>query len=127
MRFTPNGIEGIGRHCEGGYQGINGAVGYSVFSNDGTKYVRASSFTGFDVFSFDRCLGSFSLIESVDKNVIFDASSFPPFWYQGLISISPNGQYLYLAATDSSFRFDLNSNVIANSREFLHAIPMDSL
>ena len=127
MRFTPNGVEGIGRHCEGEIQFSNGAIGTAFFNNDGTKYIRASGVTGFEVFEFNRCYGTFQMIESIDEKVIYDSDVLPFFWYQGMTSISPSGQYIYITTADSSFQFDINSSSIAGSRKLLHAVPQDSI
>ena len=80
-------------------------LGQSVFTPDGTKYIRANSvYTGepfrVDIFDFDRCTGAFS-----QQRTKF--LTYPGFG--AYVSVSSNSKYLYVMRSDTALQFDLTA------------------
>jgi Secretion system C-terminal sorting domain len=80
----------------------------SVFSPDGTKYVRCNKENGLNILDFDSSTGDFS------NPIIID---FPndTFSIAG-VAISSNSRFLYLSARKNLYQFDLNSPNIEASK-----------
>ena len=80
----------------------------SVFSPDGSKYVRCNKENGLNIFDFDDATGTLSNPISID----FPNDTF----YHGGVSVSANSRFLYLSARKNLFQFDLKAADIASSQ-----------
>ncbi len=85
--------------------------GQSVFSPDGSKFIRYSRFNKLNIFDFDRCTGKLS-------NPLHLAHPFASqdSLLDGGVSVSPNSRYLYLSAVAWVYQYDLLAADIAASR-----------
>ncbi|BDS10713.1 T9SS type A sorting domain-containing protein [Aureispira anguillae] len=87
-------------------------TGKAVFSPQGDKYVRCDYLNDLDIYDFDRCTGLLSnnvhiaIQDSADINQSRTA-----------VSISPSGQYLYMASFLNLYQFDLWASNIASSKD----------
>jgi len=82
--------------------------GNAIFSPDGRYYVNASSSSSFSLWGFDRCSGTFSLIEHY-----FDPESPED---PGLVCFSPNSRYLYFTKLETICQFDVQAASVSASR-----------
>jgi len=82
--------------------------GNAIFSPDGRYYVNASSSSSFSLWGFDRCSGTFSLIEHY-----FDPESPED---PGIVCFSPNSRYLYFTKLENVCQFDVEAASVSESR-----------
>jgi len=77
------------------------SAGQSAFSPDGKLYAKFCSFTGIDIFDFDRATGEFS-----------NYRNFPISFWQNTnsgLAFSPNSQFIYISSGgDELYQLDLN-------------------
>ncbi len=108
--LTPNGLVSYGTQKIGSAPLTN--AGQSVFSPDGTKYVRynvpGSQVGGYlDIFDFDRCTG----LLSNPRNLHLTTQVGMPG-----AAISPNSRYLYVANGLWLHQYDLEATNLAASK-----------
>lgn len=105
LLLTPFGIQGPFTQHAGQYI-YDGGGGQSVFSPDGTKFIRHQINNNLDVFDFDRCNG---LLSNYNHIVFYDSS--------GAVgaAISPNSRYLYISEHPHVYQLDLLASNIAAS------------
>ncbi len=84
--------------------------GMSIFSPDGTKYIRYNFLTDAQIFDFDRCTGRLSNFKHIP---IQDAAD--SIWGAGC-AISPNSRFLYLASSTKLYQYDLWSDSIETTK-----------
>ena len=86
-------------------------VGQSVFSPDGSKFVRISAINGINIFDFDRCGGVLSnpVHISLDQDTVVNASATG-------VSVSPNNRFLYASVSNKVYQFDLYSPDIESTK-----------
>jgi hypothetical protein len=106
--LDPSGVHWVGKQVVG--DSVPEALGMSVFSPDGSMYVRFSTLSYDDgayihLYDFDRCTGLLS-----NPRVIFI-----PIGDFGGIAISPNSRYLYLSMAWTVTQYDLWADNIAAS------------
>jgi hypothetical protein len=81
-------------------------IGQSVFSPDGSTYVRADPVNGVMVMKFDRCNGKLSNLTTVVDTF--------PYVCTG-VAISPNSRFLYVSRGDVLLQYDLQAKDIQES------------
>jgi hypothetical protein len=88
------------------------AGGQSVFSPDGSKYLRFTLGDGLQIWDFDRASGLLSNYRHVPfpPQDIFEISGY------GGVGISPSGQYAYVSNSFEVFQYDLEADHIGDSR-----------
>lgn len=94
--------------CSGELWNTIGGTGQAVFSQDGSRYVRANPWNGIHIFDFDRCSGE------LFNPIVFPFSE-TGFTAAG-VSISPDGNLLYVTRLNKIFQFDLQAEDIENSK-----------
>ncbi|MFN8143801.1 MAG: T9SS type A sorting domain-containing protein [Bacteroidia bacterium] len=105
LLITPYGIDGPFVQHAGPYI-YQGGNGQSVFSPDGSKFVRNTATENLDIYDFDRCDGLLSNWVHIDfQDTTNDAGA----------SISPNSRYLYTSEYPRVYQFDLQSTNIGAS------------
>jgi len=121
--LSPYGIELLQTPQVG--REIDSNFGQNTFSADGKYYVRfnASGITpkSIDIFKFDRCSG----ILFGSQSIIYDDTI-----GAGGIAISENSRFLYVASGKYVYQFDLEAEVIEDSREIVavhnNPLPQDA-
>ena len=105
---TESGVEDPILECEGPVWNDLDTQGQSVFSPDGTKYVRFNGPNGLDIFDFNTENGNLSNPIHID---------FPndTFYFSGA-AISPNSRFLYASAKKHLYQFDLWAPDIQDSK-----------
>ncbi len=78
----------------------------SIFSPDGSKYIRMNPFSGLFIYDFDRCEGILSNPQHF---------SFPLDTVMSGVAVSPNSKFLYTCLQDKIYQFDLSSDNIKES------------
>ena len=78
----------------------------SVFSPDGSKYIRMNPFSGLFIYDFDRCDGILSSPQHF---------SFPLDTVMSGVAVSPNSRFLYTCLQDKIYQLDLLSDNIKES------------
>jgi hypothetical protein len=86
---------------------IVGAGGQSVFSPDGSLYVRYLSFGKAYIHDFNRCTGELSFKQEINPPVRINVPG---------LAISPNSRFLYLCNDTIVFQYDLQAADINASR-----------
>ncbi len=98
--IDPTGIHLHATQDIGKHGGIYDWSGNSIFSPDGTKFIKYSFDYGIQVFDFDRCTGKLS-----------NAKQFPtyvnPSFKEASIAVSPNSRYLYINDYSRIWQYDL--------------------
>ena len=82
-------------------------AGQTVFSPDGSKYIRSDPFNGTYIYDFDRCSGELSKPIFIDTLGTYACAG---------VAVSPNSKYLYLSNRNVLHQFDLQANNIAQSK-----------
>ncbi|HRH65704.1 MAG TPA: T9SS type A sorting domain-containing protein [Bacteroidia bacterium] len=106
LLLTPYGLQGpFSQHA--GQFIYQGGGGQTVFSPDGTRFIRHQLVYDLDVFDFDRCTG---LLSNYRHSTINDTSG-------GVgVSISPNSELLYVTEDLHVYQYDLNALNLDSSR-----------
>jgi hypothetical protein len=86
--------------------------GNSLFSPDGSKYIKYLSAYNIQVFNFDRCTG----VLSNAKHIPTTYSSKNEFFN---LAVSSNSRFLYFCSSLFLWQYDLNSENIKNSVELI--------
>jgi hypothetical protein len=91
---TPDSIYGVFRDTAGTLHKEPDLYGMAQFSLDGTKYAMGSGNGLINIFNFDRCIGNFFNLKTINNEVLppWSSTSLSPIC--GL-SFSPNGNMLY--------------------------------
>ncbi|MBP6521906.1 MAG: T9SS type A sorting domain-containing protein [Saprospiraceae bacterium] len=106
LLLTPYGVQGPFNQHEGQFI-YDGGGGQSVFSPDGTKFVRHQVNNDLDVFDFDRCTGFLSNY----RHCTFSDTS------GGVgVSISPNSRFLYVSEDNHVYQFDFQASNFDSSK-----------
>ncbi len=117
--LTEDGIEEHGIQKVGEPIPTHGGVGQSVFSPDGTKYVKLNLVNGVtnddyvNIYDFDRCRGQLSNHISI---AYLDSA-----WVGG-VAISPNSRFLYVASDDYLYQYDFWADDLEASRDTVGVI-----
>lgn len=109
--LTPNGINEVESQSVGSSH--NTGFGQSVFSPDGTKYVRYMSDDIYDggfinIYDFDRCSGLLSNPQIIN---VQDTA------YALGAAISSNSQFLYISSYNYVYQFDLLADSIELTKD----------
>jgi len=116
LLYTPDTIVQVHKQCLGvKSEFIDG--GQSLFSPDGTLFIRGSTIDGVEIFDFDRCSGLLSNPRHIPIGVI-EVS--PTNQFIGSVAISPNNKYLYVISDAKIRQFDLESSDLVNSELLIH-------
>ncbi len=91
-----------------------GGRGQSVFSPDGSVYVRYDDHDDINIYNFDRCSGYFS--NALHVPIQDSTDTFPQGYFTG-VAISPNNRYLYAGSYRHIYQFDLQAVDIAASKD----------
>jgi hypothetical protein len=111
LLFTSNGIVGPFEQSIGDTAQLGGnGSGGSVFSPDGTKYVKYDIKSNIQIFDFDRCTGILSNYIQIPIQDLSDTV------FAAGIAISPNSRFLYASSTNLIYQFDLESSDIEASK-----------
>ncbi|MFN8323224.1 MAG: T9SS type A sorting domain-containing protein [Chitinophagales bacterium] len=96
------------------------------FSPEGSFFASASTnVDSVNIFSFDRCSGTLSLLEQLIIPELKDSFQ----WWPTAIEFSPNGRFLYIFCSFRIFQFDLQATPIQSSRQSIgvfnptHRVP----
>ncbi len=108
LLFTNKGVETIVEITFGDDIPFTTALGFIIFSPDGSRFARYEVKHGVSIFDFDRCQGSFS-------NPVF--IPLPNSNLGGGLAISPNSRFLYVSTASRIYQFDLLAGDIEASRE----------
>lgn len=105
--LTPYGVQHVPSNCGGGVV-LEGAVGSSCFSPDGSRYAFLTGYSGrhgqsgLNIFDFDRCSGELS------NNVFIPIPEFEDSLWLGCgLAFSPSGRFLYVGMTLMVLQFDV--------------------
>ena len=79
----------------------------SCFTPDGTKYIYLASYSGLNIYDFDRCTGLLSNPRNFPLPIIADSD-----WGAFGVAVSPNSRFLYTSITHQLYQFDLSDNDI---------------
>lgn len=114
--LNPDGIVQDGFQTVG--DTVRNGLAQAAFSADGNWYAQYNAWgiiggpdptqTNIDLYQFDRCTGLLS-----NHLQIMDGSPGIP----GGVSFSPNSRFMYIAASDKIYQFDLDATDIAASRD----------
>jgi len=101
--ITPNGISKADTILGG--DNIRDGLGQSVFSPDGSKFIRINSYNAMtlprlDIFDFDRCSGTLSN----QRTKLIDHIGFGAG-----VAVSPDSRYLYVMRTVIVYQYDLTA------------------
>jgi hypothetical protein len=106
--------------CTGTITQTSDLIVSAIFTNDGTKYITASSAfsmgqaSGIQVFDFDRCNGNLQLKESFRIKEMTDS-----LWIPWGMANSPNSRYLYLFCSSVILQFDMWATNIQSSMQIV--------
>lgn len=107
---------GTGLHdiqCIGENQYGFGGIGTSCFSPNGEKYFWVDPLDSIRMFDFDRCTGELSNPQTIPFPYPLSADTLGVA--SSGIAISPNGRYMYIAATIMVLQYDLEAPDIGAS------------
>jgi hypothetical protein len=104
---TTQGVQPAVLKCEGKIWGDLDLT-QSVFSPDGTKYIRCNKENGLNIFDFNNETGDLS------NPLVIDLPN--DTFYNGGVSVSSNSRFLYLSARKKLYQFDLHTDDIAASQ-----------
>jgi hypothetical protein len=111
LLFTSAGVEGPFEQSIGDTTRLGGnGSGGSVFSPDGTKYIKYDIKSDIQIFDFDRCTGNLSNYIQIPIQDLSDTV------FAAGIAISPNSRFLYASSTNFIYQFDLESSDIEASK-----------
>ncbi|MFN8321264.1 MAG: T9SS type A sorting domain-containing protein [Chitinophagales bacterium] len=111
--LTPDGIDTIGKQCEGDTVHVQTDRGMSCFTPDGSMYIWSNPYEHLNTLEFDRCNGTFGkhkryqVLDSVQQatgNALIDG-----------VAVSPNSKYLYVATGTEVRQFDLTAANLVQS------------
>jgi len=103
-----SGIHVIDTQSIGSGWGPNNHSCQTVFTPDGTKFIRFNPWKGLDIFDFDRCSGELS-------NPIESGPLTEPVLGAGGVGVSLNSQFLYVSNLYKLYQFDLKASDILQS------------
>lgn len=109
LLLDPQGVHNRGTQVVG--DSVYAGLSWTVFSPDGTHYVRYNGISTevgsyVDIYDFDRCTGELSN----QRHWNSEGTG------MGSVVISPSSQYLYLTRWDTVFQFNLWAEDIIDSR-----------
>ncbi|MEZ4978931.1 MAG: T9SS type A sorting domain-containing protein [Chitinophagales bacterium] len=116
LLYSPDTIVQIHKQCLG-IKSEYYDSGQSLFSPDGSLFIRGSIVDGVEIFDFDRCSGLLSNPRQIplsEFGVNFTNE------YSGSVSIAPNNRFLYVATGGRLFQYDLNIEDIILSKQLIH-------
>jgi len=91
--------------------------GQTLFSPDGSLFIRGSTIDGVEIFDFDRCSG---LLSNARQIPLSEFGLHPTNEFIGAVSISPNNRFLYATTTGRVYQFDLESTNLLASKVLIH-------
>jgi len=116
LLYNPDTIQVVERQCIGvKSQYLDG--GQSLFSPDGSMFIRGSIIDGVEIFDFDRCSGLLSNARQIPLSVLQLGST---NIVNGTVAVSPNSKYLYMFSSARILQFDLESNELLASQILIH-------
>jgi hypothetical protein len=114
--MTPDSVFQVSRNCLGvKNHWIDG--GQSLFSLDGSKYIRGSSVDGVEIFDFDRCSGLLSNPKHIPRSMLEVSVN---NGFIGSVSVSPNNRFLYVISDAKIRQFDLEASDLVASQIIIH-------
>ncbi|MCB9256945.1 MAG: T9SS type A sorting domain-containing protein [Chitinophagales bacterium] len=116
LLYSPDTIMQVHKQCLG-VKSFYADGGQSLFSPDGSLFVRGSIKDGVEIFDFDRCSGLLSNPRQIplsEFGINFTNE------YSGSVSIAPNNRFLYVATGGRLFQYDLNIEDIILSKQLIH-------
>lgn len=116
LLYSPDTIVQVHKQCLG-VKSFYTDGGQSLFSPDGSIFVRGSVKDGVEIFDFDRCSG---LLSNPRQIPLSEFGVNPTNEYLGSVSVSPNNRFLYVLTSGRVFQFDLESNDIVGSKFLVH-------
>ncbi len=112
--LTPDTLFRVGKQCIGDKVNYTEGIG-ARFSPDGSKFASSGSFSGVNIFDFDRCDGNLSNFKSIPRIFIYDSTNHNYVTWALSHDFSPNSKYLYVTLSRYIFQFDLTASNIASS------------
>ncbi len=108
LLFTEGGIVSKEELAFGPEMPFTTALGFLVFSPDGSRFARYEVKHGVSIFGFDRCEGTF-------HDPVF--IPLPGTNLGGGLAVSPNSRFLYVTSTGWVLQFDLWAGDIEASKD----------
>lgn len=106
------GFQHLGFQATGNVEALNeSGVGQSVFSPDGSRYLRFHQTNGLQIWDFDRTTGLLSNFRLT--NIPLAEITFAPY---GGVGISPSGRYAYATNKFKVWQFDLEAEDLEAGR-----------
>lgn len=106
-------IQALPEQCVNGFRYENLEWVTHIFSPNGEYLVCTNNEKGeIDLFNFDRCSGSLSLIEQINLPEVVDTPDYKVFG----AAFSPNSRYVYICANRRTYQFDIQASPIASSK-----------
>ena len=115
--LSPKGVEGPYTQIVGDSLPYP-CCGMTIFSPDGSKYLRCTPHNGIKIFDFDRCTGQLSNQIAIDSAQT--ASSGP-----GGLAFSGDNRLLYVSTNRFLLQYDMHASDIAASKVVLAEIDWD--
>lgn len=106
--LNPSGPQLVEKSCIGNILNKLDITGQTLFTQDGTKYIRSDADNGLNIFDFDRCSGELS--NPLHISLLPDTNQISG------MAISGNSQFVYITFLDKIYQFDLLSSDIAQSK-----------
>jgi hypothetical protein len=104
--LDPNGIHGPFTQRIGPAYNMYDWSGQSVFSPDGTKFVRSNPFNGVTIFDFERCTGQLSNPRTLLLDSIYVCGA----------AFSHNSRFLYLSTGLKLYQLDMQAADVFDSK-----------
>lgn len=106
--LSPAGLQLVDKSCIGHTWDNHDVTGQTLFTSDGTKYIRSDADNGLNIFDFDRCSGELS-------NPLY-ISLLPDTNKISGMALSANSRFVYITFLEKIYQFDLWSSDIATSK-----------
>lgn len=110
--LQPDGVTVIDTQSIGESWGNYNHSGQSIFTTDGSKYIRFNPWKGLDIFDFDRCSGVLS-------NARESGPFTDPVIAAGGVACSSDSKFLYVSNTFDLYQFDLRDVDILSTKELI--------
>ncbi|MEZ4978932.1 MAG: T9SS type A sorting domain-containing protein [Chitinophagales bacterium] len=116
LLYSPDTIMQVHKQCLG-VKSFYIDAGQSIFSPDGSLFVRGSFKDGVEIFDFDRCSGLLSKPRQIPLSELELSISNLAV---GAVAVSPNNRFLYLISSARILQYDLESEDILASQILIH-------
>ncbi|MCB0509925.1 MAG: hypothetical protein KDC82_04115, partial [Bacteroidetes bacterium] len=116
LLYSPDTIVQVHKQCLG-VKSFYTDGGQSLFSPDGSLFIRGSVKDGVEIFDFDRCSG---LLSNPRQIPISELELSISNLAVGAVAVSSNNRFLYLISSARILQYDLESEDILASQILIH-------